>query len=442
MATAGYHKVDITPATGMPLAGYAAREHPCAGVHDPLYARALVIEDAGRALAFVSLDVLGVSAPFVGDVRARIADATGMPPGAIMISATHTHAGPVTVSTFFNPGESLDVAYMTRLAEAITTAAASAWTSRRPARVGIGTVRVAGIANNRRTPDRLPVDEDAGFIRVDDPDGRTRAVLVNYACHPTVLGSDNRLASGDFPAFMVDRLEERLGDGAFAMFVNGAQGNVSVGHSSELSAIGVVTAGRTFARAAEIGHQLADAVAGALPSVATAPDIELSWAGATLDLPFKAYPPVSETDADLQGKRAAVADLERRGAPSREIAAAKTERLYASITNFYAAEAAALDGRPLSIELQAFRLGHTLVAAVPLEVFVEIGLRVKREIAHPVLIAGVTNGYFGYLPGRADYATGGYEVVSAKVTAASEDLLVSGIHALDRRLFPEGRQAA
>lgn len=437
MVRAGFGKVDITPASGMPLAGYAAREHPCAGVHDPLFARALVLEDAGRALAFVSVDVLGVPADFVRDVRARIAGRTGLAAEAVMVSSTHTHAGPVTVSTFFNPGESLDRVYMERLAEAIADAVSAAWTARRQARVGVGDARVTGIGSNRRTADRLPVDEQAGLLRVDGEDGRPLGVLINYACHPTVLGSDNLLASGDFPAFTVARVEERLGAGSFAMFVNGAQGNVSVGHSSELSAIGVVTPGRTFARAAEIGHRLADAVLDALPAVATAADIVLGSAVASLDLPFKDYPSPQETAVALQQKRAAVEDLERRAAPPAALAPAKTARLYASIENFYAGEAAALEGGPLSIEIQAFRVGPALFAAVPLEVFVEIGLRIKREAVHPLFVMGVTNGYFGYLPAKSDYAAGGYEVVSAKVTEDSEDRLVAGLHALARRLFPE-----
>lgn len=438
MVTAGFHRVDITPPAGVPLAGFAAREGVSIGAHDPLFVRALVLENAGCALAFVSVDVLGIPADFVRAVRERITASTRLGPEAVMISATHSHAAPVTISTFFNPGESLDQNYMNRLASAIENAVSVAWTGRRQARVGVGSGRVGGIAMNRRTSNRLPVDEQVGIIRVDAPDGTNVGVLINYACHPTVLGPDNLLATGDVPAFTLERVEQQLGAGSFALFVNGAQGNVSVGHSSELSAIGVVTPGRTFERATDIGHQLAAAALEALPSISTADEVPLSCATARLELPFRRYPPSAETAAVLREKRSLADDLERSGAPAEQVGRAKTERLYASIRNFYAGEAAALSGGPLSIELQAFRIGPALFAAVPLEVFVEIGLRIKRAASHPLFIMGVTNGYFGYLPTRDAYAAGGYEVVSAKVTDAAEDLLVGGIQDLDRRLFPGG----
>src|SRR5437762_3386288 len=82
---------------------------------------------------------------------------------------------------------------------------------------------------NRRTPDGKPVDDEVGILRIDDDRGQTRAVLMNYACHPTVLGPDNLLASADFPGAAIDRIEAARG--AFALFVNGAEGDVSVGHS-------------------------------------------------------------------------------------------------------------------------------------------------------------------------------------------------------------------
>jgi hypothetical protein len=92
---------------------------------------------------------------------------------------------------------------------------------------------------------------------------------VNYSCHPTVLGSDNLLATGDFPYFAVDGIEKHLGSDGFAMFVNGTQGNISMGHSSELSAIGVITPGRTFEHAEELGSKLAAATITALDKIVT-----------------------------------------------------------------------------------------------------------------------------------------------------------------------------
>jgi hypothetical protein len=434
VVTAGFHRVDITPPVGAPLAGFAARQGVSTGIHDPLFAHALVLDNGTRATAFVSVDVLGLAADFVHRVRQMIEARTGLQQAAVMVSATHTHSAPVTVSTFFNPGESLDQAYMDRLASAIVEAVATAWEHRRPARVGVGSGRVTGIGRNRRTPDHLPVDDEVGIIKLAFPDGRPWGVLVNHACHPTVLGPDNLLMTGDFPAFTNQRIESALGEGSFALFVNGAQGNISVGHSSELSAIGVITPGRTFERAAELGYRLADAVLETLPSIPTSDSLRLEHASLTLPLPFNAYPPLPQTAAELSEAQAAVVALEKQAAPLEQIGAAKTRRLYASIRNFYAGEAAAAANGRLPVEIQGFRVGSALFVAVPGELFVEVALRIKAATGHPLFIMGITNGYVGYLPTRDAYRSGGYEVVSAKVTEASEELLVDAIRALDLRL--------
>lgn len=436
MLIAGCYRVDITPPVGAPLAGFAARRGVSIGVHDALYARALVLELGDRRVAFVSVDVLGLSAEFVAKVRARIVRETGIPGGAVMISATHTHAGPVTVSTFFNPGESLDARYMERLSAAITHAVAAAHDAGQPARAGVGSGSVQGIGSNRRSPDRVPVDEQVGILRVDAADGRPLAVLFNYACHPTVLGPDNLLFSGDFAAPAVDRVEGRLGNGAQALYVNGAQGDISMGHSSELSAIGVITPGRTFERAAQLGSQLGDAVADALASIATRPDPVLAATSDLVTLPFNAYPPSSDTAAALRDAERALAELEQAGLPTDTVGPARTRRLYASIRHFYAGEAQRANGGGLPVEIQGIRVDDALFVGVPGEVFVEIGQRVKRAATHPLFLMGITNGYVGYLPTRAAYEAGGYEVVSAKVTDAAEDLLAATILEVDARLFP------
>lgn len=438
MLQAGYSRVSITPnpPAGVPLAGYAAREHTSTGVHDELFARGLALENGGGRIAIVSVDVLALSAPFVRQVRAAIARRTGLDPTQILIASTHTHAAPVSLVTFFNPGATLDAAYMSRLAAAIEEAAVRAWTDRRPGRAGVGLGRVEGIGVNRRTPDRRPVDPEIGIVKVEDADGRPRALLLDYTCHPTVLGPDNLLMTGDYPAFTLERIERTFGDGAVALFVNGAQGNISVGHSSELSAIGVITPGRTFERAEALGYQLADATMAVLPAIETAADVPLDAAVETAALPAKQYPPMPETArqlAEAERELAAAA-----GQPANVVGPLKTRRLYASIAHYYNGEAQALSDGLLPIEVQGIRIGPAFLTAVPAEVFVEIGLEAKRRAAHPLFIAGISNGYNGYLPHRDAYAAGGYEVVSARCAEDGADRLLAAIASLERRLFPGG----
>jgi neutral ceramidase len=439
---AGFSKVCISPPAGAPLAGFAARRDVSTGVHDDLYARALVLETEGSAVAFVSVDVLALSSEFVRRVRAGIEKDTGLRPDCVMIAATHTHAGPVTITTFFNPDESVDQTYMDRVAGDIVGAVAEAWRGRFPARVGVGVGHVEGVGVNRRSPDHRPVDEEIGIIKIEDAGGAPRAVFINYACHPTVLGPDNLLVTGDFPAFAVGELERALGPGGFAMFVNGTQGNISMGHSSELSAIGVITPGRTFERAAELGHLLAAATLRALPSIKADDEPALVAASAPLDLPLKKYPPLDETARALREAEERLARLSASdGDDVDELRRAKSEHLYASITNFYAGEAGARADGLLRAELQGIRVGDAVFAAVPAEVFVEIGLRLKKVAPRRTFIVGIANGYIGYLPTSAAYASGGYEVVSSKCRPEAEDTLVEGVLDLEKRLFSDAARA-
>lgn len=433
MLKAGFGKRPISPAIGSPLAGFAARKGNCEGIHDELFARALVIEDGSTAIALVSLDLLAVASDFVEKVRRAIAGRVSIEPAAILISSTHTHAGPVTVSTFFNPDESLDASYMDRLAAAIVSAVEDAWQSRFAAQIGAGAGTVEGLGVNRRSPDRKPVDREIGIVKVDDAQGKTKAVLMNYGCHPTVLGPDNLLASGDFPAMAIECVEEELGPGSFAIYVNGAQGDISVGHSSELSAIGVITPGRTFERATELGHSLGNAVLEALPAIATKPSVPLRFETLIAGLPIKPYPHPAQTAKALREAEIKADETSVNG-NSAEHMRAQSELLYASITHYYARETRKYTDGVLPIELQAIQIDDTVFVAVPAEVFVEIGMRIKSASPLRTFIAGVTNGYIGYLPSRKAYETGGYEVVSAKCDDGGENQLVEGVMRLEQRL--------
>jgi hypothetical protein len=268
-------------------------------------------------------------------------------------------------------------------------------------------------------------------------------VLINYSCHPTVLGPDNLRVTGDFPAFAVKEIEAGLGDQGFAMFVNGTQGNISMGHSSELSAIGVITPGRTFARAAELGHLLASATLTVLPELTVDDRPTLKATSAPVALPLKHYPSSEETQRSLHEAEIHLAALaSTNGDNTDEVRRARSEQLYASINNFYARETASLTNGVLPIELQAVRINDALFVAVPAEVFVEIGLCIKEKASGPVFIVGIANGYIGYLPTAAAHEVGGYEVVSSKCRPEAEEVLVENILSLRQKLFAEARRQA
>src|SRR5690349_2032153 len=91
---AGACETDITPPLGVWMCGYAFRPTGCTAIHDPLYARALVLNDGNSAIAILSMDLLGLDFDLVDAVRDGIQQETGIPGAAVMLAATHTHGGP------------------------------------------------------------------------------------------------------------------------------------------------------------------------------------------------------------------------------------------------------------------------------------------------------------------------------------------------------------
>ena len=433
---AGFSKVRISPEVGAPLCGFAARQAVSSGIHDDLYARALVLSNDAAALAIVSVEVLAVSEPIVEEARCRAASLTGLAPRSILIAATHTHSGPVTLNSFFNTGQPVDAAYIERLIGSIATAIEQAWNNRFDAMVGIGAGNVRGIAANRRPPDRNLVDETVGVIKISDAANRTRALLVHYACHLTVLGADNTLVTADFAGACVTDIENALGPGGFAMYLNGAEGNVSVGHSPELSAIGATTADRTFKRAGELGRRLASSALRAAAGILCRPDLELNFSASAAQLRCRPFAPADELREILRQADEQLARLIEQDVNGKQLNQAKLDRVFASITIANAALSRACDGRQ-EIGLQVLRIGDSMWAAVPGELFVEVGLELRRARAHPVFVVGLAIGYQGYFPTRAAFDQGGYEVVAARFVPETAACIASAILEAGSQIFPE-----
>jgi neutral ceramidase len=105
----GFGRELVTPPVGSPMAGFDARKGVAEGVHDHLYARAVVFNDA----ALISVDVIGFDGAFTARVRREIESRTRIPAAHVILSGTHTHCGPVTFNHFFNQGQRLDEATST-----------------------------------------------------------------------------------------------------------------------------------------------------------------------------------------------------------------------------------------------------------------------------------------------------------------------------------------
>src|SRR5690606_22949423 len=193
---AGAASVPFTPPAGLAMAGFAARTQPATGAHDPLTVRALVVGDTAILVA----DVIGLDEETSARIRARAA----LPGEAIVVAALHTHGGPAVNRRGL--GGPLDPTYLARLEDACVEALEKAAAARRPARLGFGMGADPGVARNRRR-EGGPTDPSLPLLRIRGADGGWIAVLAAYACHPVVLGPDNRQWTADYPGVVRARLE-------------------------------------------------------------------------------------------------------------------------------------------------------------------------------------------------------------------------------------------
>lgn len=234
---AGVARVEITPAGHEQMWGYEDRRKPSTGTLDPLYARVLVLEAGQARLGLVTLDLGRSFGPAsLGRLREAAKKSSGI--SCLLVAASHTHSAPVIRDAYRDQPPAWERAALTKIEGAIGEAAGRL----QDARIGTGT-GVAYIGHNRlrvnadgsvswfeRNLTRIPtapVDPTVTVLRVDKSDGSPLAVLVNYACHPVVFGSDNLQYSADYPGVMNRVVEEQVGGGVQSFFLQGAPGDIN-----------------------------------------------------------------------------------------------------------------------------------------------------------------------------------------------------------------------
>ena len=436
---AGAAAVPITPNPGTPMAGYYSAR-AAEGVDDDLFAKAVVVEQDGAKVAVVVCDLISMPRQVAEDARKLVEKATGLPPDRVMISATHTHTGPTLPSgSSRDPSEEgaadLATRYVRSLPELIARSVSLADDSLRPAKVSVGVGREDRLGFNRRflmkdgtvgwnpgkkNPDIVrpagPTDPDVPVVYFETPDGRPIATYVNFAMHLDTVGGLR--VSADYPFTLSAVLAKLKGPDMVTLFSIGCAGDIN--HIDVASAdpqkgpgearrIGTVLAGeviKTYARLAPVPTAAPGARREVLP-------LELA--------------PIGAADVE-QARRTAVTF--GKNAPS------FLERVHAyKVLDVYARQ-----GRPLEAEVQVIALGPDLAfVALPGEIFVELGLYVKRNSPfRHTIIAGLANGSVGYVPTKKAYEEGNYEPVSARCAAGSGERIAEAAVRLLKELHAAG----
>jgi neutral ceramidase len=399
---AGFAAVEITPLPGAEMPG-AFQRRTARGVHDPLYARACLLENGAETLALVQADCLSLKRSVVRAARRLAAEWCGVPV-SLLAAATHTHSGGPTSDCF---GSSADPAYLRYLAERMAMAATLAYRAREPALLAAGSGSEGSVVFNRRfhmrsggqathpgkgNPEILlpagPVDPELGVLGVWAMDGRPLGAVLAYTCHCTVMNTDEY--SADYPCWLHRGLREALGDGIGTVFLNGAFADVT-------------QVANTVRREPEFGEKwarrLGTVLAGEALKVLAAlePRAGCRLAAATREVTLQ---PRQPTAKQLEDARALLAGE----------GPWNTERWYARelvlLAEMNVAEPV------VAAEVQVLALGEVAVVGVPAELFCAPGLELKRRSPFPrTWIAGLANGCVGYVPTAEALGPrgGGYE---------------------------------
>lgn len=417
---AGAYAQDVTPEK-FPVSvngGFADRKAMSA--HDRLHARCLVLDDGTTKLAIVVVDSCMIPKDLMDAAKALAQKKTGIPAGNILISATHTHTAPTVAGVFQSDP---DEGYARFLTERIATGIEKADSRLAPAKAAWAVGQEPGQVFNRRwkmkpdfvnsdpfggTSDRVkmnppransslvepagPTDPSVTVLSLSSVDGKPIAVYANYSLH--YVGDLPPLSADYFGVFAeVIGRKVKGGPEFVGSLSNGTSGNIN---NINFKEPGAKT--KPGERSRQVAEAVAEAAGKALSGVEYRTDLRLGVANRRLILPVR-----KPTPDEL--KRAEMILGEAKG---RELKGA--DEVYARETILMARYPDTVD-----VQLQVMRVGDLGIAAIPCEVFVEIGLAIKKMSPFKATnVVSLANGYNGYLPTPEHHALGGYETWRAR----------------------------
>lgn len=431
----------ITPPRGVPMGGFAFRDHGCEQVRDDLWVRCLWLEAGDHRVVILALDVHALELETVQAWKADIATRWGVPPGAVLINTSHTHSGPLMVERFYgsaSPDPHYGALIKGRVLEAVEEASrleenCSLAFGRAALHLGISRRRPGDSGGVVMAPYPAGhVERDLPVLRVCDARGAPLCVAFSAAAHPSILA--DYLISAEYPGAACRLVEQALGGRTMALFLQGAGGEVKVNTNAD------VAGGKWLKGTAETvqraGRTVADAVLAALAADALQ-NVEpvLTAASGTVVLPLA-----------LPSDAAAFFEQWRRGVDQGFPGGSRSAAARAWADYHAARLAQGIPALPtVECPVQVLHLARNVeIVAVAGELTSGLAQTIRNGLpqACPILL-GYTNGSIGYLPTEIMLREGGYEALDsvfyfrtlpAPFAPGLEAALVAGINALRQRV--------
>ena len=388
----GVSRVNITPPVAIPMSGYGGRQGAYQGIHDSLYAYAVVFDDGNLKAALITADLIGFSHQFCAETNRLIEEKTGIPAANIMLTATHNHGGPR--NNAYGTEDNPDITnYVALLQQRIVEAAVIASGNLRPARIGAGKGKCNMNINRRahfadgtiwlgRNPDG-PCDKEVSVVRIDDVAGNPMAILTNWATHGTTGGQENYQITGDWPGATARFVMEKLGGNVVTPITAGASGDINP----------IYGPNDQFRDIDAIGMLLATEVVQVAQEIETYPGSPVS---------------VNRVTIQAQGRKP---------------------------TDNYQPHQALEPADPVEINLTALKVGNIVFAGISGELMTEIGMALKAKSPYSnTVVVTHCNGNAGYLITDQAYVEGGYEAMVSRTMPGTADAIVDNLNRLIRAL--------
>lgn len=417
---------DITPTFPVMLHGYSSRDRLSEAVSEPIQASALCLQgrsatgDGRTRLVVVALDMIGVQAADVEKIRDELARECGIGRDELLIAASHTHFAPcISLEHLSSPRLGLtapDPRYVALVRQAIREAVRESCADLESGELQVHRPDVPSVLFNRRTTLRAsgaarkvetnflyPADPSAYELSPVDPqltalrivsDGRPRAVLANFGCHPVTGGREGPEShydiSADYPFYVRKTVEQAWG--CPVLFTLGAAGD----------AVPLQRAGSS--------REWIGSVLGC--SILLGERVFTACRGDPGDAVL-AHRVVRLEAATIIRTRGTAAEEEYRAARDLVNARGSESPPEEALRRYQAAALRAFRSRlypedRFTIEVAIHRIGDVILVAFPFEMLCEAALVLK--LSHPgAVLVSVANGYQGYLPFAYEYDRGGYE---------------------------------
>ena len=408
---AGAAIIDVIPQKPMFLHGYPHVERISEGVHDPLYASALILDNGETPIGFCAVDVVFISREITRRVRERVQEATGIQGNNLMVSASHTHSGPVTFSDiFYDPVvPKADPEYISYLVDKLVQVYVDAFQNKRESKIAITIADGSGVGGNRRSKTDSVDPEVPVVVLKDNATDKIFALSTIYCMHPTIMHEDSKLYSADFPGYTREYIKKKLGEDVILLYHTGPSGNQSPRHFIKSN---------TFDEAERLGFVLGQRIVDQVRLLGNTHFkdwVSLSVKQSNVMLPKKEFMSIESADKKAILVKAKLERMRRNKESATEIRTVECD-WFGAEENKQLSEMAA-NGKlekvyksVLPAERDVMEIDHKQFVFLPGEMFVEYSLAIKEKSPGKTFITSLSNGVLaGYIVTKEAEQEGGYE---------------------------------